>query len=441
MTNERHPERPPFGFNVIGYVTGNLGMGVSTRNTLGVLTERGLPLVALNCDAFSGHIGPDRTRSGIETAFADLEPRPRALPYGINLYHVNPPAIRSIWLDGLAWHRRSTALNVCVPFWELETLPSEWVDVLAAMDVVLAPTLFIQQAVTDALPDCRCIHYPQAVYIPEAVTRDRSRWGFGDDETVFVSSFDVSSGFGRKNPWAVIDAFLSAFPGRGGEAPDGGKVRLVVKTNPFAGKGAAELSRLREIAARDARLVVMEQALAYAEVLSLYASADVLVSLHRSEGLGLNMMEAMSLGTPVIATAWSGNMDFTTAENSCLVGYDFVGLNADEANYPASEVGPRARWADPRVEEAASCMRRLAEDPGLRSRLGERGRSDMQERLARYRRGEIFDRLQALYETDDALWSAHGAKLRELRRLGSTSPYRFARRRAGLALRSLGLWR
>ncbi|MRR11185.1 glycosyltransferase, partial [bacterium] len=116
-------------------------------------------------------------------------------------------------------------------------------------------------------------------------------------------------------------------------------------------------------------MTVVEEALDYRSVLTLYASADVLVSLHRSEGLGLNMMEAMTLGTPVIATGWSGNMDFTTDENACLVGYDFVGLGADELNYALAEVGGDARWADPRVEEAAACMRQLADDRELRERL------------------------------------------------------------------------
>ncbi|MRR11054.1 hypothetical protein EG835_00860, partial [bacterium] len=159
MSKRRHPgQRPSFGFNVIGYVTGNLGMGVSTRNTLTVLVERGFPIVAHNCDAFSGHIGPDRTRAGVEKSFANLEPKPRSLPYGINLYHVNPPAVRSIWLDRLGWHRKSRALNVCVPFWELERLPDEWVAVLGAMDIVLAPTRFVEDAVRRALPETRCIH-------------------------------------------------------------------------------------------------------------------------------------------------------------------------------------------------------------------------------------------------------------------------------------------
>lgn len=434
MAVQVRPERLPFGFNVIGYVTGNLGMGVSTRNTLSVLTERGFPLVAMNFDAFSGHVGPDRTRLGLDTTYSHLEPAKRSLPYGINLYHINPPGIRSIMLDRLGWHRASRGINVCVPFWELERLPEEWVRVLDAMDVVLAPTQFIRSAVLAALPDCRCIHYPQAVMLPEGVSTDRRRWGFAEDETVFVASFDVSSGFGRKNPWAAVDAFARAFGGRTG-------VRLVVKTNPFASRGQAELERLRQLASADPRITLIEEALDYAGVLALYAASDALVSLHRSEGLGLNMMEAMTLGKPVIATAWSGNMDFTTEENAALVGYGWCGLDPDEPNYPAAEVGPDARWADPSVEEAAAWMRRLADEPVLRERLGKRAKADMAQRLEEYRAGAVFDRLREMYETDEQLWAHHDAKLEALRSLGKTSLYRFVRRRAGMALRSVGLWK
>lgn len=435
MSVQRHAEqRLPFGFNVIGYVTGNLGMGISTRNTLSVLTKRGFPLIAMNFDAFSGHVGPDRTRSGLDMTYSHLEPARRSLPYGINLYHINPPGIRSIMLDRLGWHRSSRGINVCVPFWELEHLPDEWVAVLGAMDVVLTPTLFIRDAVLRALPDCRCIHYPQAVVLPEGVSADRARWGFADDEVVFIASFDVSSGFGRKNPWAAVEAFTEAF----GDRHD---VRLVVKTNPFANRGMAELERLRRLAITDTRITLIEEALDYASVLALYAASDVLVSLHRSEGLGLNMMEAMTLGKPVIATAWSGNMDFTTAENSALVGYGWCGLDPDEPNYPASEVGPDARWADPSVEEAAGWMRRLADDADLRGRLGERAQADMALRLQEYRRGAVFDQLKRTYEGDEALWAGHDAKLQALRALGRISAYRFIRRRVGLALRGVGLWK
>ena len=426
------PDKPPFGFNVVGYVTGNLGMGVATRNTLRALVENDIPVTALNVDAFTGRIGPDTTRSGLDTSFSYLEGERPSLPYGVNLFHINPPGIRSLMIDRHRWLRTSPNLNACVPFWELESLPADWRRVLSALDVVLAPSHFIQTVLQAEVPATTCLHYPQAVFIPDDLVVDREAWGIRSGETAFVASFDVSSGFGRKNPWAAIDAFQRAFPGRQ-------DVRLLVKTNPHPTGGAQATDRLRRIATADPRLTVIEAALSYRGVLELYAACDVLVSLHRSEGLGLNMLEALSLGKPVVATGWSGNMDFTTPENSCLVGYKFISVDPDEPNYPTAEVGPSAVWADPDVDEAAAFMRALADSPEMRARLGKRGLEDMDARRRDYERGSVFRELQQLFIGDEPLWAGHADRLRSFGRLSRTSPYRRLRRSAGRALRQLGL--
>ena len=100
---------------------------------------------------------------------------------------------------------------------------------------------------------------------------------------------------------------------------------------------------------------------------ALTACADIVLSLHRGEGFGLVLAEAMLLGKPVIATGWSGNTDFMGCMNAALVSYRLVPARDDRSVY-------RGQWAEPDVAEAASLLRALADDPTRRIALGERAR-------------------------------------------------------------------
>jgi glycosyltransferase involved in cell wall biosynthesis len=181
-------------------------------------------------------------------------------------------------------------------------------------------------------------------------------------------------------------------------------------------------------------------------VLSLYASCDAFVSLHRAEGLGLILMEMMALGKPVITTAWSGNMDFTTAENSCLVGFDMIEVSASHLAY-RNESGSNVavRWADPSLPEAAGWMRKLADDAELRATMGAQASADMASRLAEHNSPAIVEELRRLYEAFDHGAAPHAPKAEAIRAWRkSQSVRRFARlpRAAVLiAARRLGLYK
>jgi len=151
--------------------------------------------------------------------------------------------------------------------------------------------------------------------------------------------------------------------------------------------------------------ILIDQLLPYADVLSLHASCDVFVSLHRAEGLGLNLMESMSLGKPVICTAWSGNMDFSTEKNSLLVDYQLIPVVHTHQTYDPETLAGEAYWAEPNVEEAAECMQRLASDKALRARLGNQARADMEECVRRYWRGLAFDQVkQQILDPSSKMW-------------------------------------
>jgi glycosyltransferase involved in cell wall biosynthesis len=178
--------------------------------------------------------------------------------------------------------------------------------------------------------------------------------------------------------------------------PKGG-AELVFKINNrgVSAEAGVVADRIQAVAHQIAGVRVLDQAMDYSDVMSLYASADVFVSLHRAEGLGLSLMECMALGKPVIATAWSGNMDFMTEENSCLVPFTLVPLDAGTQYHSISQGVPQS-WAEPDIEAAATWMARLAASPELRQNIGNRARTDMEVLREEVGGGKIFTEIRTL---------------------------------------------
>ena len=375
MDSSARQPHVPYGINLYGYLTASLGLGVAARNTAEMLSAAGIPLKLIDVNPGGGMQGRDRSLSARIENSADL-------PYHrINLFHINPdqmlyllsPFHRRVELDG--------RLNVCVPFWELPRLPDTWIEPLRGMDAILAPTRFVEAAVKSSLPGGRIIHYPQAVHVPADIAADRARFGLPADAFTFVTSFDMRSDIERKNPWGAIEAFHSAFPDRT-------DVRLVIKVNNVETIAGLErhVRRLRDVAA-DSRVIVLDQPMSYRDVLGLYASCDALVSLHRSEGLGLSLLEAMALGKPVVATGWSGNMDFMTPQNSIPIAFSEVEVVSSTQPAYGKAISGTQHWAEPDIGQAAMRMRQLSEQPELAARIGATARDDVRALTARFDSG------------------------------------------------------
>jgi glycosyltransferase involved in cell wall biosynthesis len=362
-------DRPPI--RVVGYLSAAFGLGIAAGNTVRVLRDSGRDVSVVDIDPGSGRFGRDRT-------WASLEAPERATgPAAIDVFHMNPPEVPAFHEQ---WRRRirpSADFAACVPFWELPVLPASWTRALDCFDLVLAPTEFVRDACEAALAR-PVLHYPQAVFVPEDIRPDRERFGIPGDATAFLVAFDVESDMSRKNPFAAIDAFRRAFG-------DSGAALLVIKVNAsqLGSAQQAQLDRLATAIEGLPNVRLIQENLTYRDVLTLYASCDALVSLHRSEGLGLHLMEAMSLGRVVIATAWSGNMDFMGEGDSCLVPYMLVPVESTHPAY-APEVGREAQmWADADIEAAAAIMCHLHEDPAWRAMVGDRAAASMRRRRAR----------------------------------------------------------
>lgn len=352
------------GVNLIGFLSANMGLGVAARNTLSLLRRKGIPVAGIDVQA-----GMGRSLQSPE-ARSVCVPDGTRLPHPVNLWHLNPPEVSNVMATGrlrIDWGR----FNACVPFWELTCLPDDWYQALDAMDLVLAPTRFIESTLVASLESARVRHYPQPLTLPEPAGWDRQALGLPAEDMVFAASFDIGSSMERKNPLGILEAFLREFRGEP-------RVHLVLKVNN-AGMNPTtrKLTDLvKERFGGLANIRFLDQAMSYPEVLSLYRCADAYVSLHRAEGLGLGMMESMSLGKAVIGTGWSGNMEFMRDSNSCLVRHRLVPVDA-EAMYGRMMRGKRAVWAEPDLDDAGRWMRRLASEPALRRALGERAAADI----------------------------------------------------------------
>ena len=394
------------GVNVIGHITGTMGLGVAARNTLTLFEANGQAFTAIDID--SGR------RAGTDGTFVHLLSHPPSARHPVNLFHLNVQELINLLDTRPRWLDVVRHVNAIVPFWELPRLPfiPDWAGLLGSMDLVLAPSRFILESIERSAPTAHAVHYPQTVFLPAEIAASRDAFGLPHDAVLFFMNIDVTSDLARKNPAAAIAAFRAAFVPleRGPEE----RVFLVVKLgHTKSGYPWADTSQLMAELAAMPNAVVIDRQLTYAETLSLNAACDVYVSLHRSEGLGLNLLEAMTLGRPVIATGWSGNMDFMTPEDSCLVGHQLVPVRATHFAYQPEAIGPGQVWAEPSIPEAAQWMRRLADDESLRRRIGASARAAMDARRSQVLEGRVLADL-AQAEADVSTTPSPKARRRRL---------------------------
>lgn len=295
-------------------------------------------------------------------------PRLRALPTGrpfpVDLCFINVNELQELpeeFLDGSAY-------AIGYWYWELPTMSAEVERQVGRVDEIWVASAFTRDAFrryTDApITVIPCVVEPVAD--PKI-----SRADFGIDERslVYLFNFDAHSTLARKNPLGVIEAFRRAFS----PAERGRDAMLVLKSINLERLGEAANLVREEV--ESVRGLLIEDDLPARSMAALTRSCDVYVSLHRAEGFGLGMAEAMYFEKPVVATAYSGNLEFTTALSSLLVGYGVRPITEGELRFnPGVETvyTPGALWAEPDLAQAASFLRALARSPDLRDRIGRR---------------------------------------------------------------------
>jgi glycosyltransferase involved in cell wall biosynthesis len=341
----------PFGLNVVGLVTSEKGIGEAVRCNLRACQAGDIPHVAISFT--------DKSSDNVEQAPGSLSEQK---PYRINLINVNPPELPRLVEQNPRYCE--DRYNIGFWSWELASVPPSWRGCFGYLDEVWVPSRFVQEAVEQVAPI-------PVTLVPHAINPEiqcspewtRKRLGIAEDVFVFLFFFDFHSSIERKNPAGVIRAFREAF----GERKD---VLLLIKSS-HALRHQGELWGLKKLV-RGANVRIFNQVLPRTAIDSLMSLSDAYVSLHRSEGFGLTLSEAMACGKPVIATGYSGNMDFMTPDNSFPVRFRLVELEKDFGPYLRGNV-----WADPDLDHASELMARIVEDRKLASEVGERGRSDV----------------------------------------------------------------
>ena len=251
--------------------------------------------------------------------------------------------------------------NILYGAWELSRLPEQLTGCLQGINEIWAMSSFMGQMFrrSTSLP-VHDLQLPIVSYQSESICP--SQLQIPKNNFVFLFMFDFDSHVARKNPEAVIEAFKLAFPGLS-SIP----VTLVIKSINGE-RHEKERNRLKNKIGCDSRILQIHEVLPHSINTALMKCCDCYVSLHRSEGFGLTMAEAMLLGKPVITTGYSGNMDFTTTETALLVDYKLVPVQPGDYPFSHGEM-----WAEPNVQQACEYMLNLVKDSTFAKSLAQKG--------------------------------------------------------------------
>jgi glycosyltransferase involved in cell wall biosynthesis len=334
------------GVLCVGYVEAALGLGQSFRGMLASMEGMSIPF-----SIYPFNVAVEKRRLGPFMAERyDKEGR-----YDINLIQTAPDQLPSA-IRELGSLRTNGAYNILRAFWELPRAPREWGASLRDVHEIWVPNDFVAAAFRDCFHG-PIINVPEPILVDRMQTFDRSHFGMREERFYFLFSFDYFSFPSRKNPLAVLRAFQAAFP------PDVQNAGLIIKSVGPTESAPNVAGEIAAAACADPRICVIDAPMSRDEMLSLIECSDCYVSLHRSEGFGLGMAEAMLLGRPVVGTDYSGNTAFLSDETGFPVDFALVPVRPGE--YPFHE---GQYWADPDQVDAIRLMRLVLDNPAERER-------------------------------------------------------------------------
>jgi glycosyltransferase involved in cell wall biosynthesis len=361
------------GINLVGYLSAELGLGESARSTIRAAKEAGIQISGFDFKAgCAARLGEEVDCEGT------CDKR-----FFVNLFHLNadqlPVAHTILGAEFFFGH-----FNIAYCVWEQSEFPEEWTSALDLVGEVWTASTFCADVLSrkTSRPVVRIPHNVQPV-VPAHL--DRSAFGLPEDGFIFLGMADFYSTPERKNPLGSLEAYVKAYTSASSRTYFALKI-----LNSHSRRDFTEM--IADLQASCPSIILIDKYLSRQEVNALLSCCDCFVSLHRSEGFGLPIAEAMYLGKPVIATGWSGNMDFMNVGNSFPVRYRLVSLDRD--------VGPYRKgfyWAEPDLEHAAELMKKVSTNGELAVRVGEEARIEIRRNFSPAKAGELMkDRLKRI---------------------------------------------
>jgi len=346
------------------------GIGAAARSTYHALRSAGLDPVAVD-------ITKHFTRVDLDPCMTFSE-----LPNGAQgtlILHINAPEVPRALKYFRYMHARPWRV-IGYWAWELPVFPKGWDTSLRLVSQLWTLSDYTARSLRGHERAPEVLSFPVSISAPPDVVPDRKRFGFADETFTVLTMADTHSSLTRKNPIGAIRAFRMAFGDRADR-------RLIVKTRNLDESSEAETA-LRVAIGEAPNITVLDGALTEADKWALLASVDALISLHRAEGFGMPLAEAMALGVPVVATGWSGNMSFMTTENSLPVRYSLAEVTDPFGIYE----GFGGEWAEPLEADAAEKLKVLADDAELRRRIGAAAKASVEVGLGHAAIGEAMAR-------------------------------------------------
>lgn len=354
---------PQLAVDLYGHLGSSFGLGYGARSTKRLLEAVGV------------QVRPRHLALASHPADKDIDESDTLSPPLLDLVHTNPNILQQT--HGLLDSRTLQApLRVGYWAWELEAFPDGWEPAFGDYDEIWSPSSFCATALSQRspIPVIAVPHLLDWVRL-DRLTQSRANSRIKDAEAEpfrFLTLFDYWSTTERKNPAGVIRAFQRAFPTKA----RGPRVELIIKASG-AEQFPHERAALHQLAGDDPRIHWVERLLSEAELDALWLRCDALVSLHRAEGFGLTIAEAMAIGLPVVCTAYSGNLDFCPANSTLAVGWRPTPIGSTTGDYPEGAV-----WAEPDGDDAVEALRTLVADPARGQGLGARGQAAVRQRLS-----------------------------------------------------------
>lgn len=361
---------------LIGYIDAQLGLGQSLRGLALALSR-----TATSFRIYPFGVGVEGRRAGSYMPECYDEVRAHA----VNVIEVSPDELPQVF-NHISESHFDRSYNVLRTYWELGTAPESWRNNLKYIDEIWTPSNFVSDSFASIFNKTITV-VPPSLEIPSVSLEGRNRFSLKYDIFYFLFSFDYYSSPARKNPKAVLRAFRLAFPDASVRAG------LIIKSTGAVDHHPDIKEELLRAAEQDNRIAIIDETINREEMLALIKAADCYVSLHRAEGFGLGMVEAMAFGKPVIATDYSGSTDFLTEETGYPVPYRLTKVGADEYVHAEGQV-----WAEPSEDDCVRIMSHVfhnREEAAARARRGqllvnERYSPANVGRLAEKRLNEIF---------------------------------------------------